>query len=260
MALTARCDIFAAVQDEGINILIKHVMLQRPSLFNYATQRIINNPRLLCVPIRPAPNNAPSFTKVEEIPMPGSGTSIKLDYCMQVTKLAMDFHPGNTNLPSELGNLPAQSLALEVEAYVGVGFPDESPEDILLLSTDLSEMSKSQSPMRILTADKLICFSLKLFGIGSFSILRRGDSMFFVPRLKRLEIVDVTPTGLEDILEKYSRLELDTVILAGLALPLDKLTFELMENVKVKLMPASSVSPNPAIEDNTVKTFINIEV
>jgi len=37
MAFTDRSDLFAAVHENGINATIRQLMLQRPSLFNYAT-------------------------------------------------------------------------------------------------------------------------------------------------------------------------------------------------------------------------------
>jgi hypothetical protein len=39
MAFTDRSDLFAAVHENGINATIGQLMLQRPSLFNYATIR-----------------------------------------------------------------------------------------------------------------------------------------------------------------------------------------------------------------------------
>ncbi len=37
MAFTDRSDLFAAVHENGINATIGQLMLQRPSMFNYAT-------------------------------------------------------------------------------------------------------------------------------------------------------------------------------------------------------------------------------
>ena len=48
MAFTDSCDIFASFHEEGFNRILGHVRRQRPSLFNYATADVANNPRLLC--------------------------------------------------------------------------------------------------------------------------------------------------------------------------------------------------------------------
>ena len=55
MAFTDRSDIFVAVHENGINQVVRHVMRQRPSLFNYGTELVERNRRLLCSPIDAAP-------------------------------------------------------------------------------------------------------------------------------------------------------------------------------------------------------------
>ena len=37
VALTDNCDIYAAINEAGINRVVRHAMRQRPSLFNYGT-------------------------------------------------------------------------------------------------------------------------------------------------------------------------------------------------------------------------------
>ena len=37
MALTDKCDLFGAVHEKGVNRVTRHMMRQRPSLFNYGT-------------------------------------------------------------------------------------------------------------------------------------------------------------------------------------------------------------------------------
>ena len=48
MALTDDCDLFASLHEDGLNKVVRHVMRQRPSLFNYATPDIIANRELWC--------------------------------------------------------------------------------------------------------------------------------------------------------------------------------------------------------------------
>lgn len=40
MAFTDHCDIYGAVNEEAFNRVAYHIMKQRPSLFNYGTQRV----------------------------------------------------------------------------------------------------------------------------------------------------------------------------------------------------------------------------
>ncbi|MGH9398636.1 MAG: hypothetical protein ACRD18_17535, partial [Terriglobia bacterium] len=51
MALTDDCDLYAAVNEDGINLIARHIMRQRPLLFNYATAYIAQHPRLACQPV-----------------------------------------------------------------------------------------------------------------------------------------------------------------------------------------------------------------
>jgi hypothetical protein len=37
LALTSNSDLYAAIRDEGINRVVKHIIRQRPSLFKYGT-------------------------------------------------------------------------------------------------------------------------------------------------------------------------------------------------------------------------------
>ena len=48
MAFTDNCDLYAAVHDDGVNRVIRHLMRQRPSLFNYATADVAGNRELWC--------------------------------------------------------------------------------------------------------------------------------------------------------------------------------------------------------------------
>ena len=38
MAFTDESDVFGSVHEDGINLVVRHLMRQRPSLFNYATK------------------------------------------------------------------------------------------------------------------------------------------------------------------------------------------------------------------------------
>jgi len=55
MAFTSNSDLFISVNEAGINQIVRHVMLQRPSLFNYGTEAVMRDPDLRCAPIDAAP-------------------------------------------------------------------------------------------------------------------------------------------------------------------------------------------------------------
>src|SRR5258706_4091536 len=123
MALTDNCDLFVSVNEAGINLIARHIMLQRPSLFNYATDEVIRNPRLLCAPIDAAPaviqRGNPLITHEPPIPVMATHPALGLNFAVQLTKAEVDFTPGNVIvLPAEVNPpLPAQRLALHFEAY-----------------------------------------------------------------------------------------------------------------------------------------------
>src|SRR6266508_3075479 len=107
MAFTSNCDVFLAVNEAGINLVVRHIMCQRPSLFNYATDAVIRNPRLLCAPINAAPavfaRNNPLMTRQPPLPVMGTDPPVGLNYAVQLTQAEVDFSPGNAiALPAEL--------------------------------------------------------------------------------------------------------------------------------------------------------------
>jgi hypothetical protein len=134
MAFTDNSDFYAAVHDEGINTVVKRVMRQRPSLFNYGTPIVQANPNLLCEPIDAAPAVTQLITVMEPIPLLGadfleldflssSGTNnLALDFAVQLTDLEIDFHPENVfTQPSELNPpLEAQRVAFRARICAGL--------------------------------------------------------------------------------------------------------------------------------------------
>ncbi len=130
MPFTDRSDLFGAVHEEGINRVVRHVMRQRPSLFNYATPFFRRRPDLLCTPIqadqRVIDAGNPLFTVQDPLPILGASVKIGLNFCVQLTDFQIDFHPGNTiALPPQLGALPPQRLALRFRACVGIDCPSD---------------------------------------------------------------------------------------------------------------------------------------
>ncbi len=129
MAFTDRSDLYGALDEEGINFVVRHVMQQRPSLFNYATQDVADNPEFWCERIlytQDVVNRAnPIFTVEDPLPILGTDGRWGLDFCIQLTDAEVDFAPGNAfQLPPELDPLPDQRFALHAKACAGLGCPD----------------------------------------------------------------------------------------------------------------------------------------
>ena len=127
MSFTSNSDIYVAVQDAGINRVVKHVMRQRPSLFNYGTVLISQDIQLLCSAIDADPAvfaaDNPLVTVID--PLPVVGTNYAMNYAIQLTNGLIDFYPGNIiTLPPGLNPpLPAQELAVHFGFCAGLGCP-----------------------------------------------------------------------------------------------------------------------------------------
>ena len=139
MPLTSTSDLYGAIHDDGINRLVRNLMRQRPSLFNYGTALVKANPGLLCSPIDAAPDVTELITLLPRLPLFPAGSidlgslseygidlsaggGLALDYAVQLTDLQVDFSPGNVfALPPELGPpLDAQQLAFQARVCGGL--------------------------------------------------------------------------------------------------------------------------------------------
>src|SRR5262249_13776037 len=137
MALTDESDIFCGIHEDGFNLLVRHLMRQRPPLFNYGTAYFaqgIQKKQVLCSRIEAAKDyQGPLITVEDPLPIIGCPLPLGLDWCFQLGELAIDFHPGNAiALPPELGVLGEQKFALKAKACFGLACPeDRRTEEIL---------------------------------------------------------------------------------------------------------------------------------
>jgi hypothetical protein len=273
MAFTDKCNLFGAVDEEGINRVIQHVMRQRPSLFNYGTQLVANNPELWCVPVYPVKTvidrGNPIFTVEEPLPVLGTNGLIGLNFCFQLTKLEIDFHPGNViSLPPELTPpLAEQHFALHGQVCGGIGCP---PKDIIRFpfpvdtpSTNFATVALPPRKPVVIPTRELECFCLDLFVICHIEMVGPIGSQMLRPVLDGLELVDIKPDGLENSLECYLKMLMQFVILPKLSIALQKWIFEIpnLFSLAFSATPAPAEVPfNPAIEDDKLKVFVDLEV
>jgi len=272
MAFTDQCDLFGAVDEAGINLVVQHVMRQRPSLFNYGTQLVANNPELWCAPVDPIQTvldrGNPIFTVEPPLPLVGTNGLIGLNFCIQLTKLEIDFHPGNViNLPPELGTLAEQHFALHCQVCGGIGCP---PKDIIRfpipIDTHQRDVAGIAVPPRepvVIPTRELECFCLDLFAVCHVEITGPKGHQVLRPVLDGIELVDIKPEGLENSLECYLKMLLQLVVLPRLSIAIQKYIFEIpnLFSLAFSATPAPSEVPfNPAIEDDQMKVFVNLEV
>lgn len=283
MGYTDNCDLFASFHEDGFNRIIYHVKRQRPSLFNYATQDIASNNKLLCKAIELHPivdlRNNPPITIVDPLPIPG--TNYGVNFAVQLVDFKIDFHPGDEfNLPSQLNPpLADQHLAIKITLCGGIGCPPDEvidqfipiPEERDTNRERKEESQREKIPPRPIPTRRLHCFCLDAFLTGGFRIVKYSGNTYLEPFMDGFEIVDIEPAELENSIECYISLILKLVVLPGLRILLPRVPLNLTQgatdlfpqptNIVLSPMPvSSSLANNPAIEENELKTFIKAEV
>lgn len=280
MAFTDHCDVFGAIDEEGVNRVARHVMLQRPSLFNYGTQQILEsilrNRPLWCVPIEVHPivkmRNNPIISVEDPITIPGtSDPEVQLNYLIQLTKLQLDLHPGNVfTLPPEMSPpLAEQHFALHAQACAGLGCPDEKFFDGFELPPKRPPTTTHVPPPRppiIVPSEKLTCFCLDLFVLAHFEPAGATLGQLVKPKVDAVEIVDIRPQEMEDMIECVLRLLVKFVVLPKLAdaitAALPGMLSKLNDLASLTIVPTptpATVPNNPAVEGDQLKLFLNIE-
>ena len=281
MAFTDNCSIFASFHEEGFNRIIRHVMAQRPSLFNYATLELAaglaKNPKALCAAIEPHPivglRQNPLVTIVDPLPVPT--TNYGINFAVQLVKLEIDFHPGSGSLPPELAPLPTQRFAIRLGVCGGIGCPPKDFVDRLIPPPPERPGGKppreeDKGPLAPLPVGALLCFCVDAFVTGGIRIATYNGKPYLEPFLDKIELVDIKPEGLENSIECYISLILKLVVLPGLRIVLTAAPLNLTQgvpdlfiptNVALSATPAPARVPNnPAIEEHLLKVFIDAEV
>jgi len=134
MALTKGEDLYAAVDEEGINRFVRHLFRQRPSLFNFATTGIAAYADEFLDPAVPLSDaqvarNQPRVSELTTFPVLGTDGPVELEYCVQLTAFEFDFHPGDEFELPVGGALAPQQFGVHAAFAVGIGCPtDADPE------------------------------------------------------------------------------------------------------------------------------------
>ncbi len=272
MALTDHCDLYAAIHEEGANRVIRHILRQRPSYFNYATTDVALNRELWCSPVDYTPDvpryGNPYFTVMDPLPLVGADSPpVALDFCAQLTKAQIDFHPGNTfTLPGELGPpLREQHFALAFQVCGAVACPTQTQIDHVPVPPPEQHAKdpKHNGPPVVLHG-KLNCFCLDVFAIGHFERSFIAGTEALVGKVDDMDIVDIKPNALEDNIICYIRSTVSVVLREKLVIPIEKLTlsFPLFNLATVTLSPTPNppVPNNPAVEEDQLKIFITMTV
>lgn len=277
MAFTDHCDVFASLHEIGVNRVVRHIMRQRPSLFNYGTRLFALQPDLLCERIEPHPEvikrGNPLLTVEEPLPVPGTGGLYGFDFCVQIVKLEIDFHPGTFfALPIELNPpLQPQRLALRLLVCAAIVCPDDRGLEVIIKDLEVKaqederkeDEGRPRLPPTPLPPGKPACFCIEVIGVAHVTFDGPPGEERVCIKLMGLEIVDVRPDGLETSLECFLATTLRLAVLPRTKLPLDFLFLELGEYGSLSLTPtpiSADVPHNPAIEDDQLSVRLDLAV
>jgi len=274
MAFTDNCDLYAAVHEDGINLVVRHIMRQRPSLFNYATLAVAQEPELACSKIDHTIDvtnyHNPLFTVVGPLPLFGvDAPPVGLNFCIQLAEAMIDFHPGNViNLPAELNPpLPPQHLAMKVRVCGGLDCPSMDFIDHIKPTppqprTQTEGKQPPPPPPIVPPPRRLLCFCLDAYVVAHVDLESVFGKPTLVGKVDGVDIVDIKPDNLEDSINCYLRTTFELLLKEKLAIPLEKLTlsFPLFGLGTITLMPTGNppIPHNPAIEEDQLKAFITI--
>lgn len=266
MAFTDNCDLFASVNEDGVNRVISHIRQQRPSWFNYATADIAGNRELWCAPIEVTSDvvkyKNSFFTIMPPLPIIGADSPpIGIGFIAQLTKALIDFHPGNQfSLPPQLNPLQPQHFALDFRVCGGLGCASESELERIPIGGVSPNDTRGGGGTEVVLRTVPICFCLEVFVTGHFTL----QDGFLLGHVDGIEIVDITPDGLESNLECYLKMCVNAVLREKLAIQMEKLTlsFPLFNIATVTLSPTPNppLPHNPAVEQDQLKIFITMTV
>jgi hypothetical protein len=278
MPYTANCDIYAAVNEDGLNLIALHIMRQRPSLFNYATDSIAKQPELACGLIDRTKdvdhyNPGQLFTVTPPLPVLGAyAPAVNLGYAIQLRSAKVDFFPQSAiPLPAELNPpLQNQHFSAEVRICAGIDCPGQKLIDSIppgAITNLFSDRADPPPPPLNPSPSKLNCFCFEVILIGHLAFLQRGTETFLIGMVDDIDIVGLKPESLEANLACYIKTTFNVVLRERTAIPLTTLSLDLANYLKNNLASLSvSLSPNPpvpndpAVEDNQLKIFIDIKV
>jgi hypothetical protein len=269
MAFTDHCDLYAAIHEDGINRVIKHLMRQRPSLFNYATLEVAANPELACHPVAHTidvtNHGNPLFGLLGPLPILGADAPpVGLNFCAQLTTAEVDCHPGNViKLPAELNPpLADQHLAFKVRVCAGLDCPAiELIDRIKPTRPPNTDRRQPPQPPIVPPARHLLCFCLDVYVVAHVDLEIVLGKPTLVGKVDGVDIVDIKPDDLEDSLNCYLRTTFEVLLKEKLAFSIDKLalSFPVFGGAfSIAPTPNPPIPNNPAIEDDQIKEFISI--
>jgi hypothetical protein len=295
MAFTDQCDIFASIHERSFNNLVLQLQRQRPSLFNFGTDSFAAHPQLMCnqtIIKRVDPEvrayGNPIVNEQPLLAIPGYTGPLGLEYCLQLTELSIDFHPGNVHtLPAQLTPpLATQHLSIKGRACAGLACPGLdilaklSPRERAFLPVTHAAGTPGREPSHERPRDRegpvvvstpprpfpferesVLCFCLDLFAVLHVERETSSTGQVVTLKLDNLELVDVQPDPLESAGECYLKATFVLGVLPKVKFALEALVFNVADVLTIGPTPLSAAVPfNPAIEGDQIKAFVTLTV
>jgi hypothetical protein len=208
VAYTDHADLYGAIHEGGLNRTIEHVQRKRPSLFNYGTDRVAENPEdLMCRPIDAArevtDNGNPLVTPQDPVPVIGTDGLLALEYGFQIPTVVIDFAPGD-ELPFPEGSdlaVGEQEFGIGVEVCAGLACPGEEQtielaERIRYLRNNPDQRAELEEPI-VPRPRELHCFCLYAFVVGEVEMDRPGirTPTFTIDETPQFHLDDIAISG-----------------------------------------------------------------
>jgi hypothetical protein len=268
MTFTANCDLFGAVHERGVNRVVRHIMRQRPSLFNYATADVAANHHLWCADVRHTKDvtnhHNPFFTIMDPLPVFGADAPpVGIGFCAQVVKAEVDFHPENViSLPGELNPpLADQHFSFHFRLCGAIECPSPKLIDRIPVGTRRRKKGRDKVVVFPGTTD---CFCLDVYAVGHFRREFVGGQHRIVGKVDSMDIVDIKPDALEENIICYLKTTVNVLLREKLTIALESLvlSFPLFGLATVTLTPTPDppIPNNPAVEDDELKAFLTMTV
>lgn len=290
MALTDNSDVYGSVHEDGIDDVVSHIRRKRPSLFNYASGWVADHPEdLLCEPIEVAgeviARGNPLLTRMDPVPVLGTEGRFALDFCVQITELALDFAPRSViDFPGEADlDIEDQQFGLFVRVCAGLACPDDDDFTEAIEEATRDEQERERDPI-VPRPERVHCFCLDAYVTGGLDLRPPGASTPTVsiaesPRFTVDDIAVVAaemeegrlPAGLRGSAECYLRFVVQTAVLPRVASAVERIVpmlvgmmDELLSDVGATLAvttPTSAAIPNnPAIEEDELRLFVDVNL
>jgi hypothetical protein len=189
----------------------------------------------------------------EAFSIPGTDDGLKIEYIVQINGFALDFFPKTIeNYPPEIA-LNENKAAFTVNVAVTVAHP--------INIRVIPEIVSGKIEFRYEFDDyEILSTRITIWGLMGMEVVSEWedlndansdmiDKLAF--RIEKIEIQDITPTSLEEIIEVVARDVVQYGFLQNMKLPLK---FLILDMFSISLEP--TISPNPAINDDRAHIWL----